>query len=87
MTTPIYSVKHIYKSFGSNNVLEDVSVDFAQGEIHALIGVNGAGKSTLVKIMQGIYTPDKGELYLNGKEVTFQGPLAAMRQGLSLIHI
>lgn len=69
----------------SGNVLEDVSVDFAQGEIHALIGVNGAGKSTLVKIMQGIYTPDKGELYLDGKKVTFQGPLAAMRQGVSMV--
>lgn len=85
MTTPIYSVKRIYKSFGSNNVLEDISIDFAQGEIHALIGVNGAGKSTLVKIMQGIYTPDKGELYLNGEKVAFQGPLAAMRQGVAMV--
>lgn len=85
MTAPIYSVKHIYKSFGSNNVLEDVSIDFAQGEIHALIGVNGAGKSTLVKIMQGIYAPDRGEMYLNGKKVTFQGPSAAMRSGVAMV--
>ena len=85
MNTPILSVRNIYKSFGSNNVLEDVSIDFEVGKIHALIGVNGAGKSTLVKIMQGIYTADRGEMYLNGGKVHFSGPAAAMKQGIAMV--
>ncbi len=85
MATPIFAVQHIYKSFGSNNVLEDISIDFMPGEIHALIGVNGAGKSTLVKIMQGVYTADQGELFLNGEKVSFSSPTEAMNHGITMV--
>lgn len=85
MDTPILSVKNIYKSFGSNNVLEDVSVDFFSGEIHALIGVNGAGKSTLVKIMEGIYSANSGDILLNEEKVVFSNPLEAMKRGISMV--
>lgn len=85
MDSPVLSAKNIYKSFGSNNVLEDVSVDFYEGRVHALLGVNGAGKSTLVKIMQGIYKADSGRMYLNGEEVHFTDPSAAMNSGISMV--
>lgn len=85
MAEPILSAKHIFKSFGSNNVLEDVSVDFYPGEVHALLGVNGAGKSTLVKILQGIYQADAGSIILNGQEVRFSGPSEAMDEGISMV--
>lgn len=85
MAKPILSAKNIVKSFGSNNVLEDVSVDFYPGEVHALLGVNGAGKSTLVKILQGIYQADAGEIVLNGQKVRFTGPSEAMKQGISMV--
>ncbi|MEG1196244.1 MAG: sugar ABC transporter ATP-binding protein [Clostridia bacterium] len=85
MDAPILSVRNIYKSFGSNNVLEDVSVDFYAGEIHALIGVNGAGKSTLVKIMQGVYAANSGDILLKGEKAVFSNPLEAMKKGISMV--
>lgn len=85
MTEAVLSAKNIYKSFGSNNVLEDVSIDFHEGEVHALLGVNGAGKSTLVKILQGIYRYDAGSLIMKGEEVRFNGPHEAIDRGISMV--
>lgn len=85
MNGPVLSAKNIYKRFGNNNVLEDVSVDFYAGKVHALLGVNGAGKSTLVKIMQGIYRADSGKLYLNGAKTQFSDPSEAMKKGISMV--
>lgn len=85
MNRPVLSAKSIYKRFGNNNVLEDVSADFYSGKVHALLGVNGAGKSTLVKIMQGIYKADSGKLYLNETQVQFSDPAEAMKKGISMV--
>jgi len=54
-------LKHISKIFPGVKALDDVSLTFLQGEIHALMGENGSGKSTLMKIITGIYQPDIGE--------------------------
>lgn len=85
MEKPILEARNIYKSFGSNNVLEGVSVRFYPGKAHALLGVNGAGKSTLVKILQGIYQPDAGEIFLNGDKIVYNGPADALHQGISMV--
>lgn len=85
MAKSVLSAKNIYKSFGSNNVLEDVSIAFYPGQVHALLGVNGAGKSTLVKILQGIYKYDSGSLAMEGAEVRFAGPFEAMEKGISMV--
>lgn len=60
-------LKNISKIFPGVKALDDVSLNFASGEIHALMGENGAGKSTLMKIITGIYKPDLGHMYLDGK--------------------
>ena len=85
MEKPILEARNIFKSFGSNNVLEGVSVRFYPGKVHALLGVNGAGKSTLVKILQGIYQPDSGEIFLNGSGIVYNGPSDALHQGISMV--
>jgi ABC-type sugar transport system ATPase subunit len=85
MQTPILEVKNICKQFGSNRVLDKVSVSFEKGKTHALIGVNGAGKSTLVKIMQGVFQADSGEILLDGKNVSFSGPQDAMKHGIYMV--
>ena len=63
-------VKNIYKNFGGVRALENVSVEFTQGEVHCLVGENGAGKSTLGKIIAGIQQADSGGIYIGKKEIT-----------------
>ncbi|MFN3331697.1 MAG: ATP-binding cassette domain-containing protein, partial [Caldilinea sp.] len=62
-------IRHVTKSFPGVRALDDVSVDFTPGEVHAIVGENGAGKSTLIKIICGIYTPDAGEVRLDGATI------------------
>nr|MDK7291854.1 ATP-binding cassette domain-containing protein [Escherichia coli] len=56
-----------------------------KGEIHALMGENGAGKSVLMSILSGLYTPDEGSIFLDGKEVHFASPLDAIRAGIGMV--
>lgn len=60
-------MKGIYKSFGANDVLRDVSFTLNGGEICALLGENGAGKSTLMNILGGVHHADQGQILLDGK--------------------
>jgi ribose transport system ATP-binding protein len=77
---------HIDKSFGANDVLEDVSFTVTAGEIVALLGENGAGKSTLMNILGGVLQPDKGQLLLDGQPVRFHTPADSMKAGIGFIH-
>ena len=65
-------VKNISKSFGDNKVLKDISIELNQGEIVCLLGVSGGGKTTLFNIISGLLTPDKGQVLLDGKDITNQ---------------
>ncbi|MFQ8434030.1 sugar ABC transporter ATP-binding protein [Amaricoccus sp. W119] len=66
--------------------LDDVQFKLRPGTVHALMGENGAGKSTLMKIIAGIYTPDRGTINLRGEEVTLTSPLDALEKGIAMIH-
>ncbi len=79
-------MQHISKRFGGIQALNDVSVQVAPGEIHALIGENGAGKSTLIKILSGAYTRDSGTICIDGKQVNISSPLDAKMLGVSVIY-
>src|SRR5512135_2114879 len=83
---PLLEVRHITKEFPGVLALDDVSLQFMPGEVHAVVGENGAGKSTLMKIMAGAYVPDSGEIYLEGNKVSFQHPVDAQRKGISIIY-
>lgn len=65
--------------------LDDVTFSVGEGEVHALVGENGAGKSTLMKIINGVYSADQGEIYISGKKVSIKNPLDAQRNGVSII--
>ncbi len=80
------SVEHISKNFPGVRALDDVSVEFEKGSIHALMGENGAGKSTLGKLIAGVYTADHGVIKIEGQEVKPVDPLAAQRLGIALVH-
>ncbi|MCL6444034.1 MAG: sugar ABC transporter ATP-binding protein [Alicyclobacillus sp.] len=79
-------MKNITKRFSSIDVLKNVSVEFAYGEVHCLLGENGAGKSTLMKILAGVHAPDSGQILKNGSELRFSSPTDAMRAGISMVH-
>ena len=55
-------INHIYKSFGSNEILHDVSLDVKKGDVYGILGLSGAGKSTLVRCINGLETVDSGEI-------------------------
>jgi ribose transport system ATP-binding protein len=81
-------VVDLRKSFGSNRVLHGISLRVEPGELVGLMGPNGAGKSTLVKILDGVYSPDSGEIRLFGKPVRSlggRGDVGFIHQDLGLI--
>jgi ribose transport system ATP-binding protein len=83
---PTIEVQHISKRFPGVVALDDVSLQFFPGEVHAVVGENGAGKSTLMKIMSGAYIPDSGEMFLGGEKVSFNHPQEAQMKGISIIY-
>ena len=76
----------IEKSFPGVKALDDVTINIERGTIHGLVGENGAGKSTLIKVLAGIYQPNKGEIILDGKPCRFNSPIEARRAGISVVH-
>ena len=83
---PIMVVHNISKRFPGVVALDDVSLEFYPGEVHAVVGENGAGKSTLMKIISGAYVPDSGEIILQGEKVSFSHPKQAQEKGISIIY-
>ncbi|KAA3645077.1 MAG: sugar ABC transporter ATP-binding protein [Chloroflexi bacterium] len=79
-------VRNITKEFPGVKALDDVSVKFYPGEVHAVVGENGAGKSTLMKVMAGAYIADEGDVLLQGEKVQFPHPQVAQEQGVSIIY-
>jgi rhamnose transport system ATP-binding protein len=82
----ILQLKSINKYFPGVKVLEDVHFDLLPGEIHALMGENGAGKSTLIKVVSGVYQPDRGDVYINGEKIVIRSPLDAQALGIAAVH-
>lgn len=86
MDTCLLEVKGISKTFGGVKALQDVDFRIEKGQTYCLMGENGSGKSTLIKIISGVYTPDKGEIILNGKSYSRLTPQEAIRQGVQIIY-
>ena len=84
-TKPIIQLRGITKRFPGVVALDRVNLEVYPGVIHALLGENGAGKSTLVKVLYGIYTPDEGEILVNGEPVVIASPSDAMRMGIVMV--
>ncbi|HEV8036668.1 ATP-binding cassette domain-containing protein [Yoonia sp.] len=86
MSDPIIQMKNIQKHFGSVIALAGVSVDVFPGECHCLLGDNGAGKSTFIKTMSGVHKPTAGEIFFEGKPMSFEDPRDAMEAGIATVH-
>ena len=80
-----FSLRDIDKSYAGTRALTNVSLRFATGEVHALVGENGAGKSTVGKILGGVAHPDRGTLWGDDAPLRFAGPRDARRAGIAII--
>jgi ABC-type uncharacterized transport system ATPase subunit len=82
----ILQAKNITKRFPGVLANDHINFNLKKGEIHTLLGENGAGKSTLMNILDGIYYPNEGEIYINGEKANIRSPFDAMKYGIGMIH-
>lgn len=84
--TVVISMKDIVKKFGDFTANDHINLTVHKGEVHAILGENGAGKSTLMNVLCGLYKPTSGQIFMNGKEVTFSSPKDAIDMGIGMVH-
>lgn len=82
----VIEMVNITKEFPGIVANDNVTLRLKKGEIHALLGENGAGKSTLMSVLFGLYQPEKGKIYCNGKLVNIKDPNDATRLGIGMVH-
>jgi len=85
-TEPLLRLQGIGKNFGPVTALSDIDLDIPPGQVTALVGDNGAGKSTLIKCLSGALVPDRGKIFVNGREVRFRSPQDARNDGIETVH-
>jgi ABC-type uncharacterized transport system ATPase subunit len=85
-SSAILRVEGVYKRFGATVALDGVNFELRRGEVHGLLGENGAGKTTLCNIIYGMIKPDRGSIYLDGRELKINSPREAMAQGICMVH-
>jgi ribose transport system ATP-binding protein len=83
---PTLKLTGVHKQFGRVTACNNISMEIARNEVVGLIGENGAGKSSLLKILTGIYQPDRGTIEINGNKVDFRRPQDAAAAGIGVVH-
>ena len=83
--TPLVALKNIWKVFAGVPVLKGIDLNLMPGEIHALLGGNGSGKSTTMKILSGVYIPERGDIFLDGQRQAFHNPNEAHKHGIYMV--
>lgn len=86
LAEPLVRMRGITKRFGGVTALMDVDLEAYAGEVLAIVGDNGAGKSTLIKILTGVYQPTAGEMFLDGKPITFTSHGEAIEHGIDAVY-
>jgi D-xylose transport system ATP-binding protein len=83
---PVLQLRGVSKAFGAVQALQGVDIEAYAGEVVGLVGDNGAGKSTLIKIIAGVYSPDSGQYFVEGKHVTVSRPQDATHLGIETVY-
>ncbi len=83
---PTLSVRQVTKRFGGLTAVDRVDLDVARGEVVGLLGDNGAGKSTLIKMISGVYPPDEGQIFFEGREMRPGSPMEALELGIETLY-
>lgn len=79
-------LKNVTKRFGEVVANDSVNLSVKKGEILSILGENGSGKTTLMNMLSGIYFPDEGQIFVDGKEVTIRDPKDSFALGIGMIH-
>ncbi|MBR6920966.1 MAG: sugar ABC transporter ATP-binding protein, partial [Clostridia bacterium] len=82
----ILELKGITKIFPGVKALNNVHFQLRKGEVHALMGENGAGKSTFIKVITGVFPPEEGQIFLEGKEIVFKGTKDSLAVGIAAVY-
>lgn len=85
-TTAAIRLSNITKTFGTTVANHKVSMEINRGEVLSLLGENGSGKTTLMNMLSGIYYPDSGQIFVDGREVSIRSPKDAFELGIGMIH-
>ena len=85
-TLEFVELRNITKTFFGVKAVDDVSLSFKKGEVHAVVGENGAGKSTVMKILAGLYFADSGKIFIDGKLRQINSVHAALKNGVSVVY-
>lgn len=86
MSDAAVAFEGVTKIFGDVIANKDVSFEIKKGEILSLLGENGSGKTTLMNMLSGIYYPDEGHIFINGKQVNIKSPKDAFALGIGMVH-
>ena len=86
MSNAAIELKGITKRFGSITANKNISMTVNKGEILSILGENGSGKTTLMNMLSGIYHPDEGQIFVDGKEASIQSPKDAFKYKIGMIH-
>ena len=83
---PAVEMRDINKTFPGVAANRNINLKVMPGEIHAILGENGAGKTTLMSILAGLYHPDSGQIWINGRRVAPKSPFHALQAGVGMIY-
>ena len=86
MAEYVVELKNITKRFPGVVAMKSMCIGIRPGEIHGLIGANGAGKSPLIKVLTGVNIPEEGEIFVDGKKVSFRNPVQAREAGIACVY-
>lgn len=82
----VVEMRGITKKFPGTVANDNVNFDLKKGEVHVLLGENGAGKTTLMNVLYGLYEPEEGEIFVNGKKAKIKTPSDAINLGIGMVH-
>jgi ribose transport system ATP-binding protein len=85
LVNSVLEMKQITKVFSGFKAVDNVNFDLRKGEVHALLGGNGAGKTTLMKILAGVYRPEKGSILIDGNPVQINSRSSSQERGIAMI--
>ena len=82
----VIELQGITKTFGEVIANKNVNLDLYKGEILSILGENGSGKTSAMNVIAGIYTPEEGQVFINGQEVVLRSPRDSLHHGVGMVH-